>query len=507
MKRRSANRYGVSQWFADGRRAGVMRNPLATVAIAIPLVLVAAVVTVALSAGRTLTGKPALAGAIALARHHRVPLPMPTAPPAAGSDCKITVPRQPLTAPGLATPYRLSGPGCTMTDRGLRAFVQATILDPATGKLSVYEPLVIDQGLAPAVAPVIPALPHDAVVTIDIGFNGGNLTQVATGRHHSSLRQGQCVNGLRGSPFGQVSYCNGPAFFHAAAKAIEAGKLKVPALGTATDGQPCPTTRSFTVVDQDQSDNVTTRYLLTADGRTAQDNAANTGRLKGATVITNGSDDALLDSFLDPALGCTPFTAPDLSNPGVDGTAQALNELQASAGQQVPRALVPVNDPMTEVNGSFSVEKTNLYRAGVGQPELSPGIDPSRNAKAYCSRIMRLQIASLRRDQALFTTQPPADPTVGDNLFTFLAARLSGSFDNLSCGSFGMANPVQLTVDANGVATGAAFGNNPSPSPADSPTAAASPTPAPSGTTPAPTSPPTREPSPSSPARTDSAAP
>ena len=93
----------------------------------------------------------------------------------------------------------------------LGAFVQATILDPATGRLSVYEPLVITKGTQPAAAPVVPTLPRDAVVTIDFGFNGTNLTQVGATRN--ALREGNCTDGLHGSIFGQVSFCNGTRFF------------------------------------------------------------------------------------------------------------------------------------------------------------------------------------------------------------------------------------------------------------------------------------------------------
>jgi len=47
--------------------------------------------------------------------------------------------------------------GCEMTNAvSLGAFVQATILNPATGKLYVYDPLVITQGTTPAVAPTAP---------------------------------------------------------------------------------------------------------------------------------------------------------------------------------------------------------------------------------------------------------------------------------------------------------------------------------------------------------------
>ena len=66
---------------------------------------------------------------------------------------------------GLATPYQLTGPdgmtpaqsGCTMANAAnLGAFVQATILNPRTGQLYVYDPLVITQGTTPAVAPTVP---------------------------------------------------------------------------------------------------------------------------------------------------------------------------------------------------------------------------------------------------------------------------------------------------------------------------------------------------------------
>ncbi len=158
------------------------------------------------------------------------PTPCPsataTAPaPAANDSCEIIVPAHPLSAAGLATPYQLSGPdgespaasGCTEDNPDLGAFVQATILDTATGALSVYEPLVITRGTTPAAAPVVPALPKGAVVTIDFGFNDANLTQVGATRR--ALRQGHCVNGLHGSIFGQVSFCNGTAFSGPPAKA------------------------------------------------------------------------------------------------------------------------------------------------------------------------------------------------------------------------------------------------------------------------------------------------
>ncbi|HMH94219.1 MAG TPA: hypothetical protein VK586_24450 [Streptosporangiaceae bacterium] len=379
-------------------------------------------------------------------------------------NCDIVVPANPLTAQGLATPYQLTGTGgtspadsgCNMANAGaLGAFVQATILDPATGALSVYEPLVITQGTTPAAAPVVPTLPAGAIVTIDIGFNGTDLTQV--GATPNALRQGSCVDGLNGSVFGQVSFCNGSRFFQAAARAEQQGKLKVPAAGTSPKtGQPCPTTRGFTVIDQDPSDNVTSIYLLTASGQTAQLNAANTTALPGATKLVNGSDNALLTDFLDPTLGCTPFEAPDLSQGGMMSSSQALNELAASKDQAAPIALIPENDEMVLVNDAFSVQKTNLYRAQIGQPPVVAR-NVSDTPANFCQQMENVQTPFLAANQAVLATDASPVPAVGNNLFTFLANRLSMSFANLNCQNYGLKDTVTVTLDGNGVATAATF--------------------------------------------------
>jgi hypothetical protein len=383
----------------------------------------------------------------------------------ANTNCNIVVPANPLTAQGLATPYQLTGTGgmtpaqsgCTMANSAnLGAFVQATILDPQTGALSVYEPLVITQGTTPAAAPVVPTLPAGAVVTIDFGFNGTNLTLV--GANANTLAQANCVNGLNGSIFGQVAFCNGQAFFQSAAQAKAAGRLTISAGGTSPiTGQPCPTVRSFTIVDQDPSDNVTSTYLLTASGQTAQLNAANTTALPGATQIVNGSDNKLLTAFVDPTLGCTPDQVPDLSMNGAMGTSQALNELAAASNQAAPIALIPENDEMVLVNGALSTQKTNLYRAQIGQPAVASANNASDSPAMFCQNMVNVQTPFLSASQAALAKGASPVPAVGNNLLTFLANRLSMSFANLNCGNFGLTDSVTASLDANGVCTAATF--------------------------------------------------
>ena len=77
----------------------------------------------------------------------------------------MVVPAQPLTAQGLATPYQLvatnpdNGP-CNEANATQAVFVQGAVIDPATGNIAIYNPLVIDQGTQPAIAPVVPTLPN-----------------------------------------------------------------------------------------------------------------------------------------------------------------------------------------------------------------------------------------------------------------------------------------------------------------------------------------------------------
>jgi hypothetical protein len=395
---------------------------------------------------------------------------------AANVNCDIIVPANPLTAQGLATPYLLTGPGgmspaqsgCEMTNApALGAFVQATILDPATGQIWVYDPLVITKGTTPAVQPLVPDIPAGAVVTVDFGFNGTDLFQV--GATADALKQGNCMNGMPGSIFGQVSFCNGTNFFNAAFQDEREGKLKVPSAGTsaamvATDGalgtgKTCPVTRNFDMVDQDPSDNVTTEYLLNpATGQTAQDTASNAGNLQGSTLLLNGSDNTLLDAFIDPILGCRPFMAPDLANNDMPTTSQALDELLAAENQPQNAALVPENDEMVlDANTTFDAAKTDAYREELGQSPIDAATNRASSPAMYCQNMIDIQTPFLAANQALLAQGQPPVTGVGSNLLTFLANRLNMSFTNLACQDFGLTNPVTVTLNGQGVAIGATF--------------------------------------------------
>ena len=347
-------------------------------------------------------------------------------------DCTLIVPHNPLTAGGLATPYQLvatdpaNGP-CHEADKNQSAFVQAAIIDKDTGQISIYGPLVIDRGTTPAVAPVVPKLPARPVIALWFGFNANNLSLAGYG---DDLRDNHCQQGM-----GQFAYCNAVAFFHEAEEEIEDGKLVVPPLGiSAKDHRVCPSVRSFAHVDQDQSDNVTTVYLFTTNGQVAQNTAANRARLATSIARGNPSDNRLLDVFVDQALGCTPWTAPDLADPGARVPALPLNELQAAKFQRPPIARIPLGDPFVlkpPITGVPSLARVNRYRRGVYQQRADDDDDASTTA--YCRNIRQIHTAKLILDRPFFTAFRSVDPAVADSLFTFMAQRYVATYQILGC--------------------------------------------------------------------------
>ncbi len=312
----------------------------------------------------------------------------------------VFVPAQPLTAKGLATPYQLvatdpaNGP-CNEANAAQSAFVQAAIIDPATGKIAVYDPLVVDQGTQPAMPPVVPTLPNGGIVGIWFGSNGNTLTLQDT---NNSLQDGNCIKGVAGSIFGQFSYCNAPAFFQAANQAIQAGKLVPPPIGKAKDGLTCPTSRDF----------------------------------------------------------CTPWMVPDLANPGQMATALPLNEIQAAAHQAAPVALVPSRDPMVLVGNNGNLDKLNSYRVGVDQPVVQSL--NSAGTRNYCTNLLAVAPQRLMLDARFTKALSSPDPAAANTLFTFLAQRFVFSYEanGLNCMKLlGQPDPVQVKTDGDGVAVNA----------------------------------------------------
>src|ERR1700760_787979 len=137
------------------------------------------------------------------------------------TNCTVTVPDRPLTAQGLATPWVL-GDGCTWANGGTEGvFIDATILAP-NGQIQVYNPLVINQGTTPAVAPTPPTIARGSQVILSAGFNGNALALVGRG-----ARQGHCIDAYGNSLMNQTPQCNAVNFYRMANFEIARGLLKI----------------------------------------------------------------------------------------------------------------------------------------------------------------------------------------------------------------------------------------------------------------------------------------
>jgi hypothetical protein len=221
----------------------------------------------------------------------------------------------------------------------------------------------------------------------------------------------------------------------------------------------CPVTRNFEAADQSSANDVTTKYVLNPlTGQTAQDTTSNAGNIAGATLLFSRSDNTMLDQFLDPVLGCTPFRAPDLANNDQPTTSQALDEILADAYQPKIAALVPENDEMVlNGNGQFDAAKTNLYREQVGQAPVGNQTNKTSSPAMYCQNLVNIQTPFLAANAKLLATGQSPATAVGDNLLTFMASELNTSFTNLACQHFSLTNPVTITRNGAGVAIAATF--------------------------------------------------
>ena len=315
----------------------------------------------------------------------------------------------------------------------------------------VYYPLIVDNLKQVAVAPVVPILPKNFVIGIWFGSNGQNLQLMNSSNTTNTIANANCVNGVPGSLFGQYSYCNAVEFFLQANNLISTGLIKVPVLGNTIAGHPCPTTRHFAVVDQDQSDNVLSNYIITTTGQVAQNTLVNRANLKILLIVGNGSDNRLLDVFINAVVFCKSFTAPNIIDPGVMSSSLALNELSAAANQNNPIALVPSGDPMVLVGTNFDLTKQNAYRVGVNQPILNQ-LDPNDNT-VYCNNMAEVAGPFFFAHINGLTAETTPDATVGSNLLNFLCNRFIATWANLNCQVLtGNASPITVTVDVNGVA-------------------------------------------------------
>ncbi|KAI8617633.1 hypothetical protein BC830DRAFT_1062270, partial [Chytriomyces sp. MP71] len=345
-------------------------------------------------------------------------------------DCTVTLPKNALSAAGLSSLWIVDG--CDQVANP--TFAECTIVDPVTGHLGVYSPLLVNAADKDKVVnPTVPQLPPNAVIGCWFGTNGATTTLKDTD-NGATLQQANCVNGgPDGSIFGQFAACNAVQFFKTANPIAN-----IPPLGFGFNGVPCYTTRSFQLIDMDPSDNVVTKYLVDKEKRKfAQATLENRKKFQqetgmNATELNNGSDNLLLDALYRPAVGCPPFTTTNLADPtGPPTGSLALNELQANRYQPANPAVIPPLDPMVVIDANHNTAKQSAYRVSVNQ--LPSIVDAATETSNFCLGMLTITAPALITDMKFTKGGRSPDPTVAIDLFTFLGQRFAASWTGLTC--------------------------------------------------------------------------
>lgn len=129
-------------------------------------------------------------------------------------------------------------------------------------------------GTQPAIKPVVPSLPQNAVVALWFKAKANSIT--LTGSTQT------CVD----------ASCNAHAFFRAVQAAGEGQGAVIPPVGNDKMGRPCPKARFFGAIAQ-------TTFLQTNAGQFAQATEANRNTLKQFSEVSSGSANSLKSAFFE----------------------------------------------------------------------------------------------------------------------------------------------------------------------------------------------------------------
>ena len=311
-----------------------------------------------------------------------------------------------------------------MSNPNLQAFVEADIINPRTGSIKVYNPLVITEGTQPPPAGAA-RVPRGDVVAIMFGFNGGNLLLTGTEKRCSRTTASTASRVL----LSQVAYCNSPAFYRAANRDIARGVLKIPPLATGDDGQPCPlpaTSPWWTRPRRQHGRRLPADRENGRPPRTGQGDAAalSEGPRRSTTAATTR-----WSQVMDPALGCARYRLHDKTAPARCRLRQVTpTNCCATAARTTPVALVPLNDPMTQVNGHNNRARPTRSRYELDQALIGQG---GELAEDYCEDMMQIGIQRVQQDSGKSPTSRPSCRTRATTCSRFMAAPASASFENL----------------------------------------------------------------------------
>ncbi|KAJ3203345.1 hypothetical protein HDU82_006646 [Entophlyctis luteolus] len=356
-------------------------------------------------------------------------------------NCVVTIPGtgNPLDPTTWTQPWRVSG--CDQAN-GMGTICDITMFDTATNQLYAYVPLIVDAGSNNFVAPAAPNffVPNaNTVMYMGCGTNAVTTT-LKDNKNGAGLAAANCT----ASGLVQYAGCNGSKFYAAVKSAIAAGTFTAPAVAVSpVNNRLCYSDFSCAMTDMDPQDNAPSIYLVSQNGKIAQQTNANLAMAEfttaqGGTTVTIGSDMVVQNVVYDTALQCTDFKIPSaidglamntMGNTNVFGIANDLT------GHPNRTCLAPLNGAFVTATGVYAVADTmpgSMAFTKVNELRALTGVDPFATVQAAAAAKFLAYSSDILFNAFHVVGMAPAMP-VANNMATFLTQRFVASWAGLNC--------------------------------------------------------------------------
>lgn len=337
--------------------------------------------------------------------------------------CSVIVPNNPLTEIGLSTPYILksfknSSLNCNIGNNSI--FIEAVILDLNNGNYEVYNPIIIDEYIVDYKV-IKPIIPENSI--IGIWFSSNNLKFRLTGSTDSyniinSVIDGNCIDGIENSPFGNFAYCNAYYFFLKANSLVNKNIINIKPLKNN-----CLTTRSYAFIPRYEISSISSYSYIILDNNTLIQNEIFNITNNYKKIININSNNRLLNDFINPSTNCI------INN---FKNCLAFNEIYSSYTiNENNQALIPYNHPNVLVNGKINLEKLNYYRIGFNQKTINT-VDNYENVN-FCNNIYNDALNYMYENYDYLNNFSSPDYKIATNLLNYICNRFIETWKILDC--------------------------------------------------------------------------
>ena len=328
-----------------------------------------------------------------------------------GDGCVLTIPDNPLTAIGLATPYILSS-NCSVLNMSTTVFSEVIIINTNTREYSIYNPLIVNNISQLENTPVIPILPRKYI--IGIWFTSEQPFTLLT-------KFNLCENMVNTN----FAYCNIGVFYNY----VISLNVFIKSI--------CPSIRDYPM-QLLLGNRVMDSYIVNNNSLITQTNSLSNNI---SYIVENTStNDYIFNNYVNKALNCPSLIAFNIQT-GRQVNSMILNQIQAIQYGSGTSTYI-----------SKSIQEMNFWRLGLGQ-----NINVNTDQFIFCNESDNKNALFLYNNYEKLYYYNSPEPTVATNLVNYLAYLYVKNWNNV-CINATTRNIYAITVYYNN--QGIVSGNN-----------------------------------------------